>query len=127
MRLRTGRGQAGQALLLVLVFLAAFLILVWAALTLAGTSFLGLSAVQSDTRITYALDAGLDYAIKAIDLKNGNGCNAPKTVGPLVLNYPSGNISVSASISKPTPCHVGGFATYTLTVSSPATGRTLKA
>ncbi len=62
---RPGR-QRGQALLLVLVFVAAFLLLVWAGLTLASAGFLSLNAVQRDTRSTYALDAGLDYAMAYI-------------------------------------------------------------
>jgi len=57
-----GRARArerGQALLVVLVFLAAFLLITWAGLTLASGAFLGLNAVRTDARTTYALDAGL--------------------------------------------------------------------
>ena len=49
--------QRGQALLLILAFVAAFLLVVWAALTLASAGFRGSTAVRADTRTTYALDA----------------------------------------------------------------------
>ena len=69
---RVSAGQRGQALLVVLVFLAAFLLITWAGLSLASAAFLGLNTVRTDARTTYALDAGLAYAMYAIDTKNGN-------------------------------------------------------
>lgn len=120
------RGQRGQALLLVLVFVAAFLLLTWAGLTLASSAFLDLSSVQADTRGTEALDAGLAYGMEVLDLKNGNGCNAPGVPGPLVLNYPSGAITVNITITKGTPCK-GNGANFSFHVSSPSTTHTLDA
>jgi hypothetical protein len=120
------RRQGGQALLLVLVFMAAFLILTWAGLTLAAASFLDLSSVQADTRATLALDAGLAYGMEALDLKKGNGCNAPAVPGPLVLNYPSGAITVNITITKGSPCK-GNGANFSYHVSSPSTSHTLDA
>ncbi len=118
--------QRGQALLLVLVFVAAFLLLTWAGLTLAAASFLDLSSVQADTRATVALDAGLAYGMETLDLKNGNGCNAPKVPAPLVLNYPSGPITVNITVTKGNPCK-GIGANFTFHVSSPSTSHTLDA
>ncbi len=118
--------QRGQALLIVLAFVAAFLLIVWAALTLASSAFLGLGSVRTDTRTTYALDAGLDYAMQVIDDKNGNGCNAPKTSTFLLLNYPTGSITVNVKINKGNPCH-GNGATWNITVNVTGTSRTLTA
>src|SRR5438046_7765407 len=119
------RRQRGQALLLILAFVAAFLLVVWAALTLASAGFLGSNAVHADTRTTYALDAGLAYAMQVIDDKNGNGCNAPKT-STLTLNYPTGTITVNVGIQKGNPCH-GNGATWNVTVTASGTSRTLTA
>jgi len=117
--------QRGQALLLVLAFVAAFLLLVWAGLTLASAAFLGLGTVRADTQATYALDGGLDYAMQVIDDKNGNGCNAPRT-STLTLNYPSGPITVNVGIRKGSQCH-GNGATWNVTVTATGTNRSLTA
>ena len=118
-------GQRGQALLIVLAFVAAFLLILWAGLTLASSAFLGLGTVRADTRSSYALDAGLAYAMQVIDDKNGNGCNAPKT-STLTLNYPTGAITVNVGIQKGNPCH-GNGATWNVTVTASGTSRTLTA
>jgi hypothetical protein len=118
-------GQRGQALLLILAFLAAFLLILWAALALASGAFLGFANVVADTRSTYALDAGLAYGMQVIDDKSGNGCNAPGT-SALTLNYPSGAITVTTKIKKGVPCH-GNGATWNLTVTATGTTRTLTA
>ena len=117
--------QRGQALLVVLAFVAAFLLLVWAALTIASAAFLGLGTVRADTRTTYALDAGIAYAMQVIDDKNGNGCNAPRT-NTLTLNYPSGPITVNVGIRKGSLCH-GNGATWNITVTATGTNRSLTA
>jgi len=117
--------QRGQALLVVLAFVAAFLLLVWAALTIASAAFLGLGTVRADTRTTYALDAGIAYAMQVIDDKNGNGCNAPRT-STLTLNYPSGPITVNVGIRKGSLCH-GNGATWNITVTASGTNRSLTA
>ena len=117
--------QRGQALLVVLGFVAAFLLLVWAALTLASAAFLGLGTVRADTRTTYALDAGIAYAMQVIDDKNGNGCNAPRT-STVTLNYPSGPITVNVGIRKGVPCH-GNGATWNITVTATGTNRSVTA
>jgi hypothetical protein len=125
MRGKRLHAQRGQALLLVLAFVATFLIVLWAALSLASGAFLGFASVQADTRSTYALDAGLAYGMQVIDDKNGNGCNAPGTSN-LTLSYPSGAINVTARIRKGNPCH-GNGATWSLTVTASGTSRTLTA
>jgi hypothetical protein len=119
------RGQHGQALLIVMTFVAAFLLVVAAALTLASSAFLGLADVKADTRTTYALDAGLAYGMQVIDDKNGNGCNAPRT-SALTLNYPSGAITVTTTIRKGNPCH-GNGASWNLTITATGTARSLTA
>ena len=118
-------GQSGQALLVVLTFVAAFLLVVWAALALASGAFLGLGTVRADTRTTYALDAGLAYAMQLIDDKNGNGCNAPGATN-LTLPYSSGTITVNTRIHKGNPCH-GNGATWNITITATGTARTLTA
>lgn len=122
---RVRAGERGQALLVVLVFLAAFLLITWAGLSLASEAFLGLNTVRTDTRSTYALDAGLAYAMYAIDTKNGNGCNAPKT-SAVTLNYPGSPITLNVGITKGVPCK-GNGATWNVTVTASGTNRTLTA
>lgn len=100
---RTTSRQQGQALLLVLVFLAVFLVLVWAGLRLASSSFLRLSAVQADTRRTYALDAGVDFAVEYMNLNAGTICVAPSPP-PLLITYPSGTITVTVTITVVAGC-----------------------
>ena len=119
------RGERGQALLIVLIFVAAFLLVLWAGLSLASSAFLGLGSVRADTRSTYALDAGVAYAMQVIDDKNGNGCNAPKA-SSLTLNYPNGPVTVNVAIAKGNPCH-GNGATWNVTITATGTSRTLKA
>jgi hypothetical protein len=119
------QGKRGQALLIVLIFVAAFLLVLWAGLSLASAAFLGLGGVRSDTRTTYALDAGVAYAIRVIDDKNGNGCNAPKA-SSLTLNYPNAPITVNVGVTKGNPCH-GIGATWNVTITASGTSRTLKA
>ena len=122
---RVSAGQRGQALLVVLVFLAAFLLITWAGLSLASAAFLGLNTVRTDARTTYALDAGLAYAMYAIDTKNGNGCNAPKT-SAVTLNYPGGPITLNVGIAEGNPCS-GNGANWNVTVTATGTNRTLTA
>jgi hypothetical protein len=122
---RVRAGERGQALLVVLVFLAAFLLITWAGLRLASEAFLGLNTVRTDTGSTYALDAGLAFAMYAIDTKNGNGCNAPKT-SAVTLNYPGGPITLNVGITKGVPCK-GNGATWNITVTATGTNRTLTA
>jgi len=100
-------GQRGQGLLLVLAFVAVFLLVVWAALTLASAAFLNLSGVRSDTQHTYALDAGLAYAIQVNDsAARGAGCS-PLTPPNLLLNYGSTTITVTVTITPVIGCKPG--------------------
>jgi hypothetical protein len=123
---RTPRaGQRGQALLIVLAFVAAFLLIIWAALSLASAALLGQNSVRTDTRETYALDDGVAWGMQAIDVKHGNGCNAPKTA-TLTLNYPSGPVTVNVAITKGTPCK-GAGATFNMVVTASGTARSLTA
>lgn len=117
--------QRGQALVIVLVFIAAFLLIIWAALSLASGALLNQNSVRSDTRETYALDAGLAFGMEAVDAKHGNGCNAPGNSN-FTLNYPSGPITVTVMTTKGNPCH-GVGATFNVTVTATGTSRTLTA
>jgi hypothetical protein len=99
--------QRGQALLVVLGFVAALLLIVSAALSLASGAFLGQGNVRADTRSTFALDAGLAYAIENEDFKiKGIGCGAdlPWT---FPLNYSSGTITVKVQATAWPGCKPG--------------------
>jgi hypothetical protein len=99
--------QRGQALLVVLGFVAALLLIVWAALTLASGAFLGQGNVRADTRSTFALDAGLAYAIANEDFKiKGVGCT-PDLPWQFPLNYSSGTITVQIRATATVGCKPG--------------------
>jgi len=122
---RRPSGQRGQGLLLVLVFVAAFLLVVWAALTLASGAFLNLNGVVTDTRETYALDAGLAYAIETNDsAAKGAGCQT--TSGSFQLPYGATTITVTAT-TTPVPGCKTGKPSYTVLVQATGTSRTLTA
>lgn len=118
--------QHGQALLLVLVFVAAFLVVIWAALTLAGASFLGVSSVRADTRSTYALDAGLAYAIE-IEHSTIKAVQCTDDLGKTFqLPYTTGTITVTVGVT-----HIAGCAvltpSYTVNVTTSSGTRQLNA
>ena len=117
------RRQRGQTLLIVLVFLAAFMILIWAALRLASDAFLGLGAVRSDTRTTYALDAGVAYGLEYAHL-TATTCVA---VNPpaLSLNYPPA-ITVTVTMTVPAGCTAANPA-YDVRVTASGTSRIVRA
>jgi hypothetical protein len=123
MAARGGRGQRGQALLVVLVFLAAFMVLIWASLRLASDAFLGLGAVRSDTRTTYALDAGVAYGLEYAHL-TGTTCVA---VNPpnFAVNYPPA-ITVTVRLTIPAGCNAANQM-YNLLVTASGTSRTVRA
>lgn len=122
MRLHPGPGERGQALLIVLVFIAAFLLVLWAGLTLASAAFLSLGSVRADTRNTYALDAGVEYAIEISDASvKSQGCT--NNLGNrLTLGGATVNVDVTAApgckTNKPT---------YGVTVINLAGGEQLSA
>ena len=117
--------QRGQALLLVLVFVAAFLLVVWAALTLASGAFLNLNGVRADTRETYALDAGLAYAIETNDsAAKGAGCQP--TIGSFPLTYGASTITVTATSTPVVGCKTSK-PSYTILIQATGTSRTLTA
>jgi hypothetical protein len=123
---RRSTRQRGQGLLLILVFVAAFLLVVWAALTLASGAFLNLNGVRSDTRHTYALDAGLAYAIEVNDsAAKGAGCTA-LTPPNLLLNYGSTTITVTTTITPVIGCKTGK-PSYTVNVQASGSSRQLNA
>lgn len=118
-------GQRGQALLVVLGFVAALLLIVWAALTLASGAFLGQGSVRADTRTTYALDSGLAYAIEVNDsAAKGAGCLNTSSSFPLA--YSSGTITVTATITAAPGCKVNK-PTYNVVVTATRTNRQLNA
>ena len=119
-------GQRGQGLLLILAFVAAFLLVVWAALTLASAAFLNLGSVRSDTQHTYALDAGLAYALEVNDsAAKGTGCN-PLTPPNLVFDYGATTITVIVAISPVAGCKANKPG-YTVNVQASGTSRQLNA
>jgi hypothetical protein len=116
--------QRGQGLLLVLAFVAAFLLVVWAALTLASAAFLNLNGTRSDTRHTYALDAGLAYAIETNDsAAKGAGCQ--NTNGSFPLVYGSTTITVNVTVTAVVGCKTNK-PSYTVNVQA-GSGRQLNA
>jgi hypothetical protein len=118
-------GQRGQGLLLVLAFVAVFLLVVWAALTLASAAFLNLTGVRSDTQHTYALDAGLEYAIETNDsAAKGVGCGT--TIGKFVLAYGATSITVTVTSTPVVGCKTGK-PSYAVNVKASGTSRQLNA
>jgi hypothetical protein len=119
-------GQRGQGLLLILAFVAAFLLVAWAALTLASTAFLNLNGVRSDTQHTYALDAGLQYAIETNDsAAKGAGCTT--ILGSkFPLTYGSTTITVTVDTTAVPGCKTGKPG-YTVRVQATGTSRQLNA
>jgi hypothetical protein len=118
-------GQRGQGLLLILAFVAAFLLVAWAALTLASAAFLNLNGTRSDTRHTYALDAGLAYAIETNDsAAKGSGCN-PSGPTNFLLSYGATTITVTVTITPIIGCKPGK-PSYTVNVQA-GSGRQLNA
>jgi hypothetical protein len=117
------RRQRGQALLVVLVFLAAFMVLIWASLRLASGAFLGLATVRADTRTTYALDAGVAYGLEYAHL-TGTTCVA---VNPpaVALNYPPA-VTVTVRMTIPAGCTAAN-PDYNLAVTATGTTRTVQA
>ena len=117
------RRQRGQALLIVLAFLAAFMLLVWASLRLASDAFLGLSAVRADTRSTYALDAGVAYGMQYAHWLGG--VCTPFNPAAFTLNYPPA-VTVTVSITVPPGC-TNANPQYNLAVTASGTNRTVRA
>jgi hypothetical protein len=117
--------QRGQALLVVLGFVAALLLIVWAALTLASGAFLSQGSVRTDTRSTYALDSGLAYAIQINDsAAKGVGCI--NTSGNFTLPYSSGSITVTVTMTASPGCKPKK-PTYDVNVTATGTNRQLNA
>jgi len=126
--MRPGRArERGQALLLVLAFLGAFLLLIWASLRLASSSTLTLAPVQADARSTYALDGGVGFFIEYLLNTPGNLCTAALTPPTLTLAYPSTTITVTISNIAPGPGCRRGRPIIDFTVSASGTARTLNA
>jgi hypothetical protein len=119
------RGQNGQALLVVLVFLAAFMVLIWASLRLASDAFLGLGAVRTDTHVTYALDAGVAYGLEYAHL-TATICQPVNPPPPnFALNYPPA-ITVTVTMTVPAGCNAGNQM-YNVRVTATGTSRIVQA
>ena len=117
--------QRGQALLIVLAFVAAFLLLISAALWLASGAFLSLEGVKTDTENTYALDAGLAYAIETNDsAAKGAGCNP--TTGQFPLSYGATTITLTVTTTPIANCKTQK-PSYTVNVKANTTNRQLNA
>jgi hypothetical protein len=119
------RRQRGQALLLVLVFLAAFLVLIAAALRLASASFLRQSSVVTDTRETYALDAGVAYGMEYARFI-GRFCTPSFNPPTFTLNYPTGNVTVTVAMTAPATC-TNANPVSDVRVTATGTARTVRA
>jgi hypothetical protein len=119
------RRQRGQALLLVLVFLAAFLVLIAAALRLASDSFLRQSSVVADTRETYALDAGVAYGMEYARFI-GRFCTPSFNPPTFTLNYPTGNVTVTVAMTAPATC-TNANPVADVRVTATGTARTVRA
>jgi hypothetical protein len=117
------RTERGQSLLVVMVFLAAFMLLIWASLRLASDAFLGLGAVRSDTRTTYALDAGVAYGLEYAHLIATTCQNQPAQ--SFTLNYPTA-ITVTVTLTFPAGCNAGNQM-YNVLVTATGTARTVRA
>jgi hypothetical protein len=117
------RRQGGQAMLVVLAFLAAFMLLVWASLRLASDAFLGLGAVRTDTRTTYALDAGVAYGMQYAHWLGG--VCMPFNPAAFTLNYPPA-VTVTVKITVPPGC-TNANPQYNLAVTASGTNRTVRA
>ena len=118
---RQRQQQKGQALLVILIFLAAFLLLLWAGLSLASAAFLSLGSVRADTADTYALDAGVAYAIQLED-STARPVACTLSAGQLVLGAVTVNVVVT-----PIPSCKNGKPAYTVQVLNAAGGRNLSA
>jgi hypothetical protein len=120
------RQEDGQALLIVMTFVAAFLLVVSAALWMVSGAFLNLSTVKADTETTYALDAGVAYAIEINDsAAKGAGCN-PTGPTTFPLTYGASTITVTVSITPIVNCKTGK-PSYTVNVQASGTSRQLNA
>lgn len=106
--LLTGRrnAQRGQGLLIVLVFLAVFLLVVWTSLTLASGAIINANGVRADSRSTYALDAGVGHTIEWLRNQPGNLCALGARRPPsFVLAYPGRPITVTiTALTAPGTC-----------------------
>ena len=117
--------QRGQALLIVMTFVAAFLLVVAAALWLVSGAFLSLSGVKADTQTTYALDAGLAYAIETNDsAAKGSGCNP--TAASIPLAYAAKTITVTVTVTPVVGCKTNK-PSYTINVAASGTSSKLNA
>lgn len=118
--------QRGQALLIVLAFVAALLLVVWAALSLASGAFLSQGSVRADTRNTYALDAGLAYAIELEDEKNKPIACTDDLGRTLSLPYATGAITVTVDVTAIPGCKINK-PSYTLQARTSSGSRILNA
>jgi hypothetical protein len=117
------RRQRGQALLVVLAFLAAFMLLIWASLRLASGAFLALDSVRADTRNTYALDAGVAYGMQYAHWLGG--VCTPFNPAAFPLNYPPA-VTVTVKITVAPGCS-NANPQYNLAVTASGTQRTVQA
>jgi hypothetical protein len=126
MRSTRSLDSRGQALLIVLVFVAVFLLVIWAALTLASDGFLGVGSIRADTTNTYALDAGLAYAIE-IEHSTIKATQCTNDLGKTFqLPYASGTITVTVSVTKIAGCATA-TPSYTVNVTTSSATRQLNA
>jgi hypothetical protein len=121
------RRQSGQALLYVMAFLAAFLLITWAGARLVSEAFISSNGVQQDSRSTYALDAGVAYSIGYVRNLAGNLC-PPAALPPSVnLNYGASTTTITVlSITAGNGCN-NAAPVLDLTIKASGTTRQLLA
>jgi hypothetical protein len=117
------RRQRGQGLLIVLAFLAAFTLLIWASARLASDAFLGLNSVRADTKTTYALDAGVAYGQQYAHGLGGSCAALNPPAFP--LNYPPA-ITVTVRITAAPGCTNANPA-YNVAVTASGTSKKVNA
>jgi hypothetical protein len=88
----TRASRRGQALLIVLAFIAAFALILWATAFFASGSFLAQRSAVSDTKATYTVDATLQWGLAYVRLNppactSGSLTPAIPSPGPAVNGY----------------------------------------
>jgi hypothetical protein len=102
-------GQRGQALLIVLTFIATFALILWAAAFFVSGSFKAQGGVVADTKATYAVDAALQWGLGYVRLNSLTCAAATPPItpaipspGPVVNGY-----SATVTISADATCQPG--------------------
>jgi hypothetical protein len=100
-------GQRGQALLIVLTFIATFALILGSAALFVSGSFKAQGGVVADTKATYAVDAALQWGLAYIRI-NSLTCAAGTVSPPIPSPGPTVNgYAATVTISPDASCTVG--------------------